>query len=211
VSQTTALMGKTAYFSIPFGHMEKMGTGSKPITGFCDVGGSPSFRKERYKKMNIRTLVIALAAGMLAATSAQAGLGWTMDECRQHYGDATKYEGHSRPCYAFTARGFTIAVWFLDDKVSRIVYQKLDSGIGISGGEIVVLLQANVPGDVSWSDPTKDDQGMIWYEGLQNSKPVFSAACQPTDKSLGIFTAADNDFVHQQDQKKPKTCKKDTK
>jgi hypothetical protein len=157
--------------------------------------------------MNIRTLVMALAAGVFAATSARAGLGWTLDECRQHYGGVqnTSQDG-ARPHYGFTAKGFAIFVWFLDGKVSHIVYQKLDSEIDITAAEIEILLQANVPNGVSWSAATKDDEGLIWSAGRIIIWLLWRAIARRTihyrfgQKQIAILQSKNT-------RKMPKACK----
>lgn len=155
--------------------------------------------------MNIRTLVIALAAGVLAATSARAGLSWTLDECRKHYGaeiDASQAQP-GRPSYTFTAKGYNIMVGFLDGKVSRIVYAKVDN-LRISTGEIDALLRVNVSSDVSWGNSTrKDDQGEFWYEGVQDGKIAFIGGYDPTTLNWS-FTRKRMAILS---RKVPKTCR----
>jgi hypothetical protein len=110
----------------------------------------------------------------------------------------------ARPHYGFTAKGFAIFVWFLDGKVSHIVYQKLDSEIDITAAEIEILLQANVPNGVSWSAATKDDEGLIWYNGWQDNNLAFMAGYRPKNNSLSIWTKADSDFAEQEHKENAK-------
>jgi hypothetical protein len=72
-----------------------------------------------------RIFLSLLAVASLGTTNAQAGLGWTLDECKQHYGEALPLEVKpyaGRVKYAFHAKGFDILVFILNGKVSRVGY-----------------------------------------------------------------------------------------
>ena len=110
--------------------------------------------------MQNRLLVAAILAVLAAGTiSAKAGLGWTLDECKQHYGrPISKPIGSAgkRKAHVFFSKGYNIVVWFLHDRVSRFCYGK-KSGAQLSVGEANDLLTINVPEGVAWSTPVKDE------------------------------------------------------
>ena len=57
---------------------------------------------------------------------------------------------------------------FLNDRVSRVCYGK-KSGAQLSVGEVNDLLTINVPEDVEWSAPVKDEASdQYWYLGIKN-------------------------------------------
>ena len=104
-------------------------------------------------------LAWVLAVFTAGTISARAGLGWTFDECKQHYGQPVSKpigsEG-KRKAHLFSSKDYIIVVWLLHDRVSRVCYGK-KSGAQLSVGEVNDLLTTNVPEDVEWSAPVKDE------------------------------------------------------
>jgi hypothetical protein len=140
-------------------------------------------------------LILAVAFGLImTGSSGQAGLGWTLAECKAHYGEPlgplTKAEG-GRVEYDFASQQYQISVLLLNDKVSRIVYT-LTSGFDIA--RVNPFLLSNAPG-ATWSNPSKADadNSYRWY-GLMNEKKAFYAGLM-RGTSLIIWTQEDSDAV----------------
>ena len=96
--------------------------------------------------------LMAMAGLLTIVENSQAGLGWSYDECVQHYGEPTEPntrtdDGQIR-CH-FSARGYDIDAYFITNTVSRITYT-LDSGFDTA--RVHEFLDANGPG-VSGSPP----------------------------------------------------------
>jgi hypothetical protein len=71
-----------------------------------------------------KTLLLLMAfASLTIANSATAGLGWSLSECQDHYGDSLYYKPTSdngRQKYFFRTADYYISVWLFDDMVSCI-------------------------------------------------------------------------------------------
>jgi hypothetical protein len=70
---------------------------------------------------------LSLTTGLFAVTTAQAGLGWTLEECKFHYGKPTapsELISAGRVVYRFQSKGYYIGVAILNGRVSRIEYQR---------------------------------------------------------------------------------------
>ena len=71
-----------------------------------------------------RILLTLLTLASLATVSTKAGLGWTMEEAKQHYGEPVPYQ---HPLYGqlfrYTYNGQTIKVGFQDNIVISIQYE----------------------------------------------------------------------------------------
>jgi hypothetical protein len=155
--------------------------------------------------MQNRLLLAAILAVLGVSTiSAKAGLGWTFDECKQHYGrPISKPIGSEgkRKAYSFRSKGYNIVVWFLHDRVSRVCYGK-KSGAQLSVGEVNDLLTINVPEEVQWSAPAKDEASdQDWYLGIKDGgdTPTYLAV-QSKQGALCIFTDEDDWYVGQKNK-----------
>src|ERR1700740_2591840 len=102
-------------------------------------------------------LAWVLAVFMAGTIGAKAGLGWTFDECKQHYGEPVSKpigsEG-KRKAQLFFSKGYNIVVWFLHDRVSRVCYGK-KNGEQLSVGEVNDLLTINAPQPISLYNQSK--------------------------------------------------------
>jgi hypothetical protein len=149
-------------------------------------------------------LAWVLAVFTAGTISAKAGLGWTFDECKQHYGQpASKPIGSEgkRKAHVFVSKGYIIVVWFLHDRVSRVCYGK-KSGAQLSVGEVNDLLTTNVPEDVEWTVPAKDEASdQYWRLGTKTGEdtPTYLAV-QSRQGSLCIFTDEDDWYVGQKNK-----------
>ena len=138
-------------------------------------------------------ILILAAAGMLAAGSVKASLGWTMEECESHWGNGTLIEPSARPgAYDFRFKGYEIVTWFMEGKVSRVSYTKLDAS-PFTSEEIEGLKSINVPNKF-WVGPLKREFGAnVRYEWTTGQEFTFY---DETPERVVIFTKADDDFIH---------------
>ncbi len=80
--------------------------------------------------MNTRSsLLLVAVASLLLAKTAEAGLGWTLEDCKKHYGEPSGSMANSSGVndYFFSAKGFDIRVAIDksgDGKVVAVKYQK---------------------------------------------------------------------------------------
>jgi hypothetical protein len=145
-----------------------------------------------------------LSAVIIALTvcSSQAGLGWTLAECKQHYGKLlrTRNESHGPNKergieYYFAHDGYVIQVSFLDGRASRISYQ---TGGALLQSQIDDTLAANAPEGETWSGPKKDDVSgtLTWLvnDPADPHRPFFIARLFK-DGSLNVWNRADNDYM----------------
>ena len=139
-------------------------------------------------------------ASLTIADSAKAGLGWSLSECENHYGDSLYNKPTSeygRQKYFFQTKDYFITVWLFDDMVSCINYKKLDGDV-ISLSDIGTLLQVNAP-KADWSvDSEKDSTGSVWWYGQVSRDPFAYQAEYTKGDVVGIFTRADLEMVNAQ-------------
>jgi hypothetical protein len=145
-----------------------------------------------------KTLLLLMAfVSLTIANSAKAGLGWSLAECQDHYGDSlpnTPTSEYGRQKYSFQIKDYSITVWLFDDMVSCINYKKIDGGV-ISLAEIGTLLQVNAP-KADWTvDSEKDNTGIAWWYGQVNRDPFAYEAKYTQDDVVNIFTRADLEMV----------------
>jgi hypothetical protein len=86
-----------------------------------------------------------------------AGLGWTLAQFEQQYGKPVINQEQigGRIGYAFRGKDYIIAAFFLNTRVSRIMYI-CGSGSVFSWGTARALLSANAVEGI-WGDPFKSD------------------------------------------------------
>jgi hypothetical protein len=116
-------------------------------------------------KQTIITLI--LAAGM-HAVSAYAGLGWTLAECKQHYGSDGIANGKNDiglDTYNFSAQGYQITVGFAPDKSGYVITVNY-VGSDLDDETINKILTNNVPKGTIWS---KEGKGLI----PDQNKPTY--------------------------------------
>jgi hypothetical protein len=142
-------------------------------------------------------LVVMVFVSLTIANFARAGLGWSLSECQDHYGDSLYDKPtieYGRQKYSFQSKDYFITVWLFDDMASSINYKRIDGGV-ISQAEIGTLLQANAP-KADWSvDSEKDSAGLTWWFGRVNRDPFAYEAKYTQDDIVNIFTRADLEMV----------------
>ncbi len=81
-----------------------------------------------HKELMNRLLIIALAlALMMSVVASHAALGWTLDESIRNYGQPVTGPlpdeiGIGRTFYLFKTKGGSIGAFYLNGKISRVVY-----------------------------------------------------------------------------------------
>jgi hypothetical protein len=150
------------------------------------------------KMINKALLTLMALASLTIANTAKAGLGWSLAECQDHYGDSRQgrpTNDNGRQKYFFRTDDYYISVWLFDDAVSCISYKRVDGGV-ISQSEIGTLLQANAP-KADWSvDAEKDSTGRVWWYGQVKRDPFAYQAKYTEDNVVGISTRADLEMVN---------------
>jgi hypothetical protein len=159
-------------------------------------------QSENTKNM-LKIISIITALASLTLANAQAGLGWTLAECKQHYGKQIKapYQTSGRTCYTFASKGYLIGAVFLNNTVARVIYYRdLDFDLG----RVNTFLQSNAP-EATWAGPEKNDtDGSYRFQGVVDGEIAYYASVSPDSKVLGIWTIADDnviDAVQQDDAK----------
>jgi hypothetical protein len=94
--------------------------------------------------------ILTAVAGLLISTTAQAGIGWTLSECSQHYAEpdggpvSMDNSVPNRFCYTFYCAGYKITVLLLDGKVSNVGYTNTTEE-RLSPEQVNKLLSVNIP------------------------------------------------------------------
>ena len=139
-------------------------------------------------------LLFAALGLILTASRSQAGLGWTLAQFRQKYGKPVLAQEPiaGRIGYVFKGEDYTIAAFFLNRQVSRIIYICC-SGPVFSWGTVRALLGANAP-DAVWSDATKNEADNSYrINGTKNGVETYYASLTDEGKMLGIWTKEDDE------------------
>jgi hypothetical protein len=138
--------------------------------------------------------LLAIASLLMTVDHSQAGLGWSFDECVQHYGQTTEPNSRTqsgRILCVFSARGYEIDAFFMANWVSRIAYIS-PTGFDMAGVEN--FLATNGPG-ATWTGPNKDDaDGSYRWDGLKNGASAYTASLSSEGRTLLIWTKEDDEF-----------------
>ena len=155
--------------------------------------------------MKLKAVFITAAASLIIASTADAQLGWTLEQCRAKFGDPTETEhlvpdGHLR--LTFTSGVFEVSVTFSPkDQVSWALYQFKDPTLASkiihdkapTGSEDLITIVAPCSTELSswyqWLGVGTADRGtylgFTWKEinlegndvsvGYKNGQPVMTA------------------------------------
>lgn len=139
-----------------------------------------------------------VVAGLSLATSSKAALGWTWDECEQHWGKSmsSKTLPDGRFTANFAAHDLLIIVWLKDGEVVRVAYE--DPNHEFTETQIGTLQKANtISPTATWVFKRKDESTQN-YEWVLRENPnlmdseIASAVFIVKLNALVVFTAADN-------------------
>jgi hypothetical protein len=147
---------------------------------------------------------LVIAALLLTSGKSRAALGWTLEQCRQYYGqdsgDPTFRKGN-RVMYEFHGEQYDIgAVFFRGvNSVSRMIYVKKRYAITLSA--IRDLLEVNVPG-VDWGESYQDahNPGETGWDVIGPDGLIQFCASLKANGVFSIWTQADNDAVNATNQ-----------
>ena len=94
---------------------------------------------------------------ILSASHSHAGLGWTLAQFKEQYGEPVLNQEQiaGRIGYVFNGKDYIIAAFFLNRQASRILYI-CHNGSVFSWGRARALLSANAP-DAIWADASKNE------------------------------------------------------
>lgn len=145
-----------------------------------------------------KTILLLLAALslILTASHCDAGLGWTVAQCKQQYGEPVLNQEQiaGRIGYVFKGEDYIIAAFFLNRQVSRIIYF-CPSGSVFSWVKARALLGANAP-DAIWADFSKNEADNSYRtNGTKDGVETYYASLTDDGKMLGIWTKEDDDEV----------------
>jgi hypothetical protein len=154
----------------------------------------------------VRKTILSLIAALsliLTASHTHAGLGWTLAQFEQQYGkpviDQEQIGG--RIGYAFRGKDYIIAAFFLNTRVSRILYI-CGSGSVFGWGTAMALLSANAPEGI-WGDPFKNDSDNSYRVNCtKDGVEIYYASLTYDGTMLAIWT--------QEDEEATRTTLKDT-
>jgi hypothetical protein len=131
-----------------------------------------------------------LLATVLFKNTALAGLGWTLEECKENYGEPTDKQTHALGIeeYEFSAEGFYIDLEMdQKGKVGYIAYTKSS----IADELAVQLMKQNAP-KASWEiEPDSSPNRKGWW-GSENGSRVYLALLI---KSIPIPTGTTGDVL----------------
>jgi hypothetical protein len=129
-------------------------------------------------------------AGLSLANPSKAALGWTWDECQQHWGKpvSSKRLPDGNLTANFEAHDLLIVVWLTDDKVARVAYKA--TGNSLSETQLVTLQKANtISPTATWVFIGKD-------ESTQNYEWELREVPDKTDwLATAIYAVKDNAFI----------------
>jgi hypothetical protein len=127
----------------------------------------------KHRGMKKLALILAVAIGLtLTAHNSQAGLGWSLHETVQRYGDPTAgpaADQFGRTFSNFQADGYAITAFFTDGKLSRITYEDAK---GLDKPAINALLSFNAP-NADWSS-FPDENGNVTCVGKVDGEPAYT-------------------------------------
>jgi hypothetical protein len=146
------------------------------------------------------TLVVV--ASLSLANPAKAALGWTWDECEQHWGKPLSSETLSNGQFLaeFEAHDLLITVWLTDGKVARVSYK--DDGNGFAESQLETFQNANtISPTATWVFTGKEEstQNYGWdlREDPYKTDSVARAIYVVKDNFFIVFTEEDNERARQ--------------
>jgi hypothetical protein len=134
--------------------------------------------------------IFVTIAGLSLANPSNAALGWTWDECQQHWGKPLFSETGSDGLFTanFEAQDLSIMVCLTDGKVVRVAYKAPHHEF--TNSEIVTLQKANaISPSATWTFIRKDEstENYEWQLREDPNKTDFVA--------IAIFMVKLNAFV----------------
>jgi hypothetical protein len=139
-------------------------------------------------------LLMAALSLILTASHSHAGLGWTLAQFKQQYGEPVLNQEQiaGRIGYVFKGKDYIIAAFFLNRQASRILYI-CRSGSVFSWGRARALLSANAP-DAIWADASKNEADNFYrVNGTKDGVETYYASLTDDGMMLVIWTKDDDE------------------
>jgi hypothetical protein len=141
---------------------------------------------------------LVVIAGLSLANPSKAALGWTWDECQQHWGKPLSSTTLPDGQFAgkFEAHDLLIAVWLTDGRVARVAYKANSNGF--SETQLVTLQKANtISLTATWVFTGKDESTQSYQWELReipdNTDWLVTAIYAVKDNVFVVFTEAENE------------------
>jgi hypothetical protein len=163
----------------------------KPIKILCDIG---SIVRPLLAIFSLLLCLIAARADELPVINSHAGLGWTLAQFKQQYGEPVLNQEQiaGRIGYVFKGEDYIIAAFFLNRQASRILYI-CRSGSVFSWGRARALLSANAP-DAIWADASKNEADNFYrVNGTKDGVETYYASLTDDGIMLVIWTKEDDE------------------
>ena len=131
---------------------------------------------------------------ILTASHSHAGLGWTLGQFKQQYGEPVLNQEKiaGRIGYIFKGQDYIIAAFFLHRQASRILYICC-SGSVFSWEKARALLSANAP-DAIWADASKNEADNFYQvNGTKDGVKTYYARLTDDGMMLVIWTKEDDE------------------
>jgi hypothetical protein len=138
--------------------------------------------------------LIAARADELPVINSHAGLGWTLAQFKQQYGEPVLNQEQiaGRIGYVFKGEDYIIGAFFLNRQASRILYI-CRSGSVFSWGRARALLSANAP-DAIWADASKNETDNFYrVNGTKDGVETYYASLTDDGMMLVIWTKEDDE------------------
>ena len=139
-------------------------------------------------------LLIGALSLFLTTSHSHAGLGWTLAQFEQQYGNPVINQERiaGRIGYVFAGKDYNIAAFFLKRQVSRIMYI-CRSGSVFDWGRARALLSANAP-DAIWADAFKSETDNSYrVNGTKDGVETYYASLSDDRTMLVIWTKEDDE------------------
>jgi hypothetical protein len=139
-------------------------------------------------------LLMAAFGLILTASNSHAGLGWTLAQFKQQYGEPVLNQVQiAGPIgYVFRGEDYIIAAFFLNRQVSRIMYI-CRSGSVFNWGRARALMSANAP-DAIWGDASKNEADSSYrVNGTKDGVETYYASLTDDGTMLVIWTKEDDE------------------
>jgi hypothetical protein len=138
--------------------------------------------------------LMAVLSLILTATHSQAGLGWTLGQFKQQYGEPVLDQEQiaGRVGYVFKGEDYIIAAFFRNTQVSRILYICRGDSV-FDWGRAKALLVANAP-DAIWQDVSKNEADSFHrVNGTKDGVETYYASLTDDRQMLAIWTKEDDE------------------
>ena len=145
-----------------------------------------------------KTIQLLMAALILILTTSHshAGLGWTLEQFKQQYGNPVLNQEQiaGRIGYVFRGEDYIIAAFFHNTQVSRILYI-CRCGSVLDWERARALLRANAP-DANWDDASKNEADNSYrVDGIKDGLESYHASLAEDGKMLAIWTQEDDEAL----------------